>query len=81
MGETNCATVDTLMRANKLARLALKWSAEPLCVRSHKNPVTVGWSGGGSTTRRDGTSQLGYLVGIADAEILQGRESPVTLVS
>ena len=43
--------------------------------------MTVGWSDGGWTTRKDGASQLGYLVRIADIEILQGKESPVTIVS
>ena len=81
MGETNCATVDTLLRANKLARQALKWAAEPMCIHVHRNPVAVGWSDGGWTTRKDGTSQLGYLVGIGDIELLQGKESPVTIVS
>ena len=81
MGETNCATVDTLLRANKLARQALIWSKEPLCVHAHANPVTVGWSDGGWATRLDGTSQPGCLVAVADAEILIGKESPVTLIS
>ena len=81
MGETNCATIGTLLRANKLAIQALKWASEPLCIHAHKNPVTVGWSDGGWATRKDGTSQLGHLVGVADVEILQGKGSPVTLIS
>jgi len=81
MGETNCATIDTLMRLNKLARQALKWADEPLCIHAHKHPVVVGWSDGGWTTRIDGASQLGYLVGVADVEMLQGKESPVSLIS
>ena len=81
MGETNCATVDTLMRLNKLARQSLKWASEPMVVHPHRNPVAVGWSDGGWTTRRDGALQLGCLVGIADAELLQGKESPVTVIS
>ena len=59
MGETNCATVDTPLGLNKLARQALKWSAEPMVFQSHKNPAAVGWADGGCTTRKDGVSQLG----------------------
>ena len=81
MGETNCATIDTLLRANKLARQALKWASDPLCIHAHKNPVTVGWSDGGWTTRQDGTSQFGYLVGVAGVDIRQLKESPATLIS
>ena len=51
-----------------------------MCIHSRKNPVTVGWSGGGWATR-DGKSQLGYMVGVADIEILQGKGSPVTIIS
>lgn len=52
-----------------------------MVIHSHKNPVAVGWSDGGWTTRKDGASQLGLLVGVADAELLQEKESPLALVS
>ena len=61
MGETNCATIDTFLRANKLARQVLKWASEPLCIHAHKNPVAVGWSDGGCTTRR-GVSSEAHIV-------------------
>ena len=75
------ATVDTLFEANKLAWRAVRWANAPLRVRSHRAPVAVIWTDAGWTTRPDGTSQGGHLVFIADVELLQGRESNMTLVS
>ena len=69
MGQTPQATVGTIYEVNKLARKATAWA------RIHAYHAD-GW-----TTRPDGTSQGGQLVFKANCELLQGRESNMSLIS
>ena len=48
---------------------------------AHHSPVVVTYTDAGWTTRPDGTSQGGQLVFIANSELLQGRESNMSLIS
>ena len=50
-------------------------------VHAHHSPVVVSYTHAGWTDRPDGTPQGGQLVFIANAELLQGKESNVSLVS
>ena len=47
----------------------------------HRDPVIVTWTDAGWTTRPDGTSQGGHVVMMADADLLAGKESHMTLLS
>ena len=81
MGQTPHATVDTIYEVNKLARKATVWAKMPLKVHAHHSLVVVTYTDGGWTTRPDGTSQVGQLVFIANAGLLQGKESNMSLIS
>ena len=71
MGHTPQATVEE----------ATVWAKMPLKVHAHPSLVVVTYTGAGWTTRPDGTSQGGQLVFIANAELLQGKESSMSLIS
>ena len=81
MGQTPHATVGTFFEANKLARKATAWARTPLKIRAHHSPAVITFTDAGWTTRPDGTSQGGQLALIAISELLQGRESNVSLIS
>ena len=81
MGQTPQATVDTIYEVNKLARKATVWAKMPLKVHVHHSPAVVTYTDAGWTTRPGGTSQGGQLVLIANFELLQSRESNMSLVS
>ena len=81
MGQTPQATVDTIYEVNKLARKATAWARTPLKIHAHHSPIVVTYTDAGWTTRPDGTSQGGQLVFIANSELLQGRESNMSLIS
>ena len=81
MGHTPQATVDTIYEVNKLARKATAWARTPLKIQVHRSPVVVTYTDAGWTTRPDGTSQGGQLVFIANSELLQSRESNMSLIS
>ena len=81
MGQTPQATVGTIYEVNKLARKATGWARTPLKILAHHSPVVVTYTDAGRTTRPDGTSQGGQLVFIAISELLQGRESTMSLIS
>ena len=74
MGQTPQATVGPNCEVNKLARKATAWHA-------HHSLFVVTYTDAGWTTRPDGTSQGGQLVFIANFELLQGRESNMSVVS
>ena len=50
-------------------------------VHAHHSPVVVTYTDAGRITRPDGTPQGGQLVFIANAELLQGREPNMSLIS
>ena len=81
MGQTPQATVDTICEVNKLARKATVWARMPLKIHAHHSPIVVTYTDAGWTTLPDGTSLGGQLVFIANSELLQGRESNMSLIS
>ena len=50
-------------------------------IQAHHSPVVVTYTDAGWTTRPEGTSQSVQLVFIANSELLQGRESNMSLIS
>ena len=81
MGQTVQATVGTIYVVNKLAREVTAFSWTLLKIHTHHSPFVVTYTDAGWTTRPDGTSQGGQLVFIANCELLQGRESNMSLIS
>ena len=81
MGQTPQATVGTIYEVNKLARKATAWARTPLKIHAHHSLVVVTYTDAGGTTRPDGTSQGRQLVFIANAVLLQGKESNMSLIS
>ena len=81
MGQTPQATVDTICEVNKLSRQATVCANTPLKVYPHRSPVVVTYQDTGWATRPDVTSQGGQLVFMAKAELLQGKESNMSLIS
>ena len=81
MGQTPQATMDTIYEVNKLAQKATVWAKMPLKIHDHHSPAVVTYTDAGWTTRPDGTSQGRQLVFIANAELLQGKESNMSLIS
>ena len=81
MGQTPQATVGTIYEVNKLARKATAWARTQLKIHAHHSPIVVTYTDAGWTTRPDGTSQSGQLVFIANSELLQSRESNMSLIS
>ena len=81
MGQTPQATVGTIYEVHKLARKATAWARTPLKIHVNHSPVVITYTDAGWTTRPDGTSQGGQLVFIANSELLQGRESNMSLIS
>ena len=57
------------------------WAKMPLKVHAHHSPVVIAYTHAGWTTPPDGTSQGGQLVFIANAELLQGKESNMSRIS
>ena len=80
MGQTPQATVDAIYDVNKLGR-ATVWARMPLKVYAHHSPVVVTYTDAGWTTRPDGNSQGRQLVFIGNAELLQGKEPNMSLIS
>ena len=81
LGHQTSATVDTLLQANKLIRQAVIWSSTPIVLHKHEAPVVVTYSDASWACRRDGSSQTGYLVTIADGAILKGATSHLSFIS
>ena len=74
IGQTPQATVGTIYEATA-------WARTPLNIHAHHSPIVVSYTDAGWTTRPDGTSQGGQLVFIANSQLLQGRESNMSLIS
>ena len=80
-GQTPQATVDSIYEVNKLAQKSAVWARTPLKVHAHHSPIVIRAQKLGWTSRPDGTSQGGQLVFIANSELLQGKESNMSLIS
>ena len=76
MGQTAQATVGTIFEVNNLGRKATVWRNTPVKVHVQHSLVVVTY-----ITREDGTSQGGQQVFITNAELLQGRQSNMSLIS
>ena len=80
-GQTPQDTLGTIYEVSKLARKATAWARTPLKIHAHHALIVVTYTDAGWTTRPNGTSQGGQLVFIANSELLQGRESNMSLIS
>ena len=80
-GKTPQATVSTICEVNKLTRKATAWARTPHKIHAHHSPVVVTCTDVGWTARPDGISQGGLLVFIANSELLQDKESNMSLIS
>ena len=81
LGYLGVATVSTLLEANKLARRALVWAQTPLRTFVHEEMSVVGWSDATWACRREGSSQGGYIIGVANKTFLEQAESPISVIS
>ena len=81
LGYLGVATVSTLLEANKLARRALVWAQTPLRTFVHEEMSVVGWSDASWACRREGSSQGGYIIGVANKTFLEHAESPISVIS
>ena len=75
------ADVSTLLEANKLARRALVWAQTPLRTFVHEELSVIGWSDASWACRREGSSQGGYIIGVANKTFLEQAESPFSVIS
>ena len=80
LGYLGVATVSTLLEANKLARRALVWAQTPLRTFVHEEMSVVGWSDASWACRREGSSQGGYIIGVANKTFLEQAESPISVI-
>ena len=81
LGYLGVATVSTLLEENKLARRALVWAQTPLRTLVHEEMSVIGWSDASWACRRDGSSQGGYIIGVANKTFLEQSESPISVIS
>ena len=81
LGYLGVATVSTLLEANKLARRALVWAQTPLRTFVHEEMSVVGWSDASWACRREGSSQGGYIIGVANKTFLEQAESNISVIS
>ena len=70
LGYLGVATVSTLLEANKLARRALVWAQTPRRTFVHEEMSVIGWSDASWACGREGSSQGGYIIGVANKDIL-----------
>ena len=81
LGYLGVATVSTLLEANKLASHALVRAQTPLRSFVHEEISVIGWSDACWACRRDGSSQGGYIIGVANKTFLEQAESPISVIS
>ena len=81
LGHLGVATVSTLLEANKLARRALVWAQTPLGTFVHEEMSVIGWSDASWARRREGSSQGGYIIGVANETFMGQAESPISVMS
>ena len=78
---TTNATVDTLLRANKLVRQAKLETSHPLIMHGLTNPCVLAWGDAAWGVRREGSSQGGYLIAMADGDALHNQDFRVNIIS
>ena len=80
--EVTTATVETLMKANKILR-TLRNSPNRLYTRKleTKDIQLVAWSDASWANRKSGHSTGGYIIGLCGTDILQGTRGHVTIAS
>eukprot|EP00969_Alexandrium_andersonii_P217466 9605957-Alexandrium_andersonii.AAC.1 len=81
MSDAKTATVQSILEANKLIRLAKARKSEGLTFHQHRNPCIATWSDAAHASRKDLNSQGGYLVTVADGDFLNDAESSLTFLS
>ena len=81
LGYLAVATVSTLLEANKLARRALVWAQTPLRTFVHEEMSVIGWSDANWACRREGSSQRGYIIGVANKTFLKQAESRISVIT
>ena len=81
LGYLSVATVSTLFEANKLARRALVWAQTPLRTFVHEEMSVIGWSDASLACRQEGSSQGGYIIGVANKTFWEQAESPISVIS
>ena len=81
LGYLGVATVSTLLEVNKLARRALVWAQTPLRTFVHEEMSVIVWSDASWACRREGSSQGGYIIGVANKTFLEQAESPISVIS
>ena len=81
LGYLGVATVSTLLEANKLARRALVWAQTPLRTFAHEEMSVIGSSDASWACRREGSSQGGYIIRVANKTFLEQAESPISVIS
>lgn len=85
LSEIPFATVNTIVRTNKLIREMKRESGQ--CIVFHpwnedwRQIAVVAWADAGQKNRPDSSSTLGYIVGLAPLGILSGEEAAVSLVN
>ena len=85
LSELPYATVDTIVRANKLVREMRREAAQSLVFPSWqvdwRELAVVGWADASQKNRADSSSTMGMLIGLAPKGILNGEEHQVALLS
>ena len=81
LGHVATSTVETLIEVNKLVRRAFCESRDHMFLYAHVDPVVPSWSDAAFAIRRDGSSQGGGIVALANGDSLNGKESPISIIS
>ena len=84
LSEVNVATVDTLVRTNKLIREVRRTPDQRLTFHAWNKPLdqltAVVWADASNHNRPDKSSTMGLIAGIAPKSILTGSEESVSIV-
>ena len=78
---TTNATVDTLLRANKLVRQAKLETSHLLVMHGLTNPCVLAWGDAAWGVRREGSSQGGYFIAMADGDALHTQDFRMNIIS
>eukprot|EP00438_Fugacium_kawagutii_P000255 Skav212300 [mRNA] locus=scaffold732:645059:648265:- [translate_table: standard] len=85
LSEIPYATIETLLKANKLAREILRDAQQSLWFPSWGVPwqslAVVTWADASTSNRPDRSSTMGLISGIAPKKILEGEEVTISLVN
>ena len=84
LSEVNHATIETIIKTNKLVREIRKASDQRLTFHSWRVPLSdltiVVWSDASNHNRIDKSSTYGLIAGIAPSSILAGEEVPISVL-